>query len=143
MSATALAPVDDRPVVKCDTCHLTQFKTTNGLCRKCGVPLDPPPEPTVETEPENTAPVKLRGFPINAMRHDLLGESLACVLSVIRQAKGLSQSKFAILLGCPRTYVSKIECNQVMPTVSSLIRICKALDVRPDAFVRAVEIGAR
>ena len=43
--ATTLAPVDSREVVRCDDCHLVQFRTDNNLCRRCRTSLD-------EDEPE-------------------------------------------------------------------------------------------
>src|ERR1041385_5397735 len=49
--ATALAPVDSREVVRCDHCHLVQFRTNNNLCRKCRTSRDEDePEPILEVQ---------------------------------------------------------------------------------------------
>src|SRR5438445_812848 len=51
--ATTLAPVDSREVVRCDHCHLVQFRTNNHLCRKCKASLDEDePEPILVVQPE-------------------------------------------------------------------------------------------
>src|SRR5438270_10888054 len=45
LMATTLAPVDSREVLRCDHCHLVQFRTNNNLCRKCHLSLEAEPEP--------------------------------------------------------------------------------------------------
>lgn len=37
-----------------------------------------------------------------------------------RLSKGISQSELALKIGRPRTYISKVECGQAMPAISSL-----------------------
>ncbi|HZU33632.1 MAG TPA: helix-turn-helix transcriptional regulator [Candidatus Angelobacter sp.] len=118
--ATALAPVDSREVVRCDHCHLVQFRTTNNLCRKCRTSLDedePEPilveEPTVDTSGEgNQSQLQV-----------------AAAIRMLRQKSGLSQRQLAIRMQVPRTYVSKIENEKAMPTLSSLQRLATALEV--------------
>jgi len=118
--ATTLAPVDAREVLRCDRCHLVQFRTNNGLCRKCHASLDPD-EPEILIE--ETAPQ-----PISA---SIQGNGL-CVASAIRslrQRSGLSQRQLALRMRVPRTYVSKIENEKATPTLSSLERLANALQV--------------
>ena len=65
--ATTLAPVDSRDVVRCDQCHLVQFRTFNNLCRRCRTSLDEDePEPIltqqlqlVEPEPSSRSEVQV------------------------------------------------------------------------------------
>ena len=63
--ATTLAPVENREVVRCDHCHLVQFRTSNNLCRKCRTSLD-------EDEPEpifaQPSPVMV---PVSASRSEV------------------------------------------------------------------------
>jgi transcriptional regulator with XRE-family HTH domain len=47
----------------------------------------------------------------------------------LRQRSGLSQRQLALRMSVPRTYVSKIENEKATPTLSSLERLARALEV--------------
>lgn len=118
--ATTLAPVDSREVVRCDHCHLVQFRTTNNLCRKCRTSLDEEiPEPIIEIAPPVAEPA--------SEKHSQL--QVAASIRLLRQKSGLSQRQLAMRMKVPRTYVSKIENEKAMPTLSSLERLASALEV--------------
>jgi len=118
--ATTLAPVDSREVVRCDHCHLVQFRTVNNLCRKCRTSLDEDePEPIVIAQPPPLEPVN--------GNHSHL--QVATAIRMFRQKSGLSQRQLALRMQVPRTYVSKIENEKAMPTLSSLQRLAAALEV--------------
>jgi transcriptional regulator with XRE-family HTH domain len=118
--ATTLAPVDSREVVRCDQCHLVQFKTTNNLCRRCRTSLD-------EDEPEPIfAPALQLAIPTPASHSEV---RVAQAIRSLRLRGGLSQRQLALRMGVPRTYVSKIENEKATPTLSSLNRLATALEV--------------
>jgi transcriptional regulator with XRE-family HTH domain len=118
--ATTLAPVDSREVLRCDHCLLVQFRTTNNLCRRCHTSLD-------EEEPEivSTLPM-LPVMPMHGPRGHL---NLAASIRSLRLRNGLSQRQLAGRMSVPRTYVSKIENEKATPTLSSLERLARALEV--------------
>ena len=119
--ATTLAPVDSREVVRCDHCLLVQFRTTNSLCRKCHLSLD-------EVEVESVAPDPIPAImPINGNGRGHL--NLANSIRSLRLRSGLSQRQLALRMSVPRTYVSKIENEKATPTLSSLERLARALEV--------------
>jgi transcriptional regulator with XRE-family HTH domain len=118
--ATTLAPVDAREVVRCDRCQLVQFRTNNGLCRKCHACLDPDEPEILISEPAPSAP------PISEHGNGL---QVASAIRALRQRSGLSQRQLAIRMSVPRTYVSKIENDKATPTLSSLERLAHALQV--------------
>jgi transcriptional regulator with XRE-family HTH domain len=119
--ATTLAPVDSREVVRCDHCLLVQFRTTNSLCRKCHLSLD-------EVEVELVAPDPIPAImPINGNGRGHL--NLANSIRSLRLRSGLSQRQLALRMSVPRTYVSKIENEKATPTLSSLERLARALEV--------------
>ncbi|HLJ27942.1 MAG TPA: helix-turn-helix transcriptional regulator [Candidatus Angelobacter sp.] len=118
--ATTLAPVDSREVVRCDHCHLVQFRTVNNLCRKCKTSLDEDePEPILIIQPPGNEPLNTD--------HSHL--QVASSIRMFRQKSGLSQRQLALRMQVPRTYVSKIENEKAMPTLSSLQRLATALEV--------------
>ena len=118
--ATTLAPVENREVVRCDHCHLVQFRTVNNLCRKCRTSLD-------EDEPE---PIFAQPVPVvEPVEHSRSEVQVAQAIRSLRQRSGLSQRQLAMRMGVPRTYVSKIENEKATPTLSSLARLADALTV--------------
>ena len=119
--ATTVAPVDSREVVRCDRCLLVQFRTTNNLCRRCHGSLD-------EDEPELVAPIPEPAImPIHGNGRGHL--NLAASIRSLRLRNGLSQRQLATRMSVPRTYVSKIENEKATPTLSSLERLARALEV--------------
>jgi transcriptional regulator with XRE-family HTH domain len=119
--ATTLAPVDSREVVRCDHCHLVQFLTQNHNCRRCRQSLDPEPEPAPIVA-EALAPAAHNG---NGHSH----LQVAFAIRSLRTRFGLSQRQLAMRMQVPRTYVSKIENEKATPTLSSLERLARALEV--------------
>ena len=125
--ATTLAPVDSREVVRCDECHLVQFRTNNNLCRRCRTSLD-------EDEPE---PILTTAMPVAEAEESSESEvRLAKAIRSLRHRSGLSQRQLALRMGVPRTYVSKIENEKAVPTLSSLARLARALEVSVPDLLR-------
>ena len=119
--ATTLAPVDSREVVRCDHCLLVQFRTVNNNCRRCHSSLDEEPEP----EPVVMSPPVMMPMPGIGRGH----LNLATSIRSLRLRSGLSQRQLAGRMSVPRTYVSKIENEKATPTLSSLERLARALEV--------------
>jgi transcriptional regulator with XRE-family HTH domain len=117
--ATTLAPVDAREVVRCDFCHMVQFRTLSGLCRRCRKSLDHEDPPIIAVQPE---PQTFGSKAVPVLR-------VAGAIRALRQRIGLSQRQLALRMQVPRTYVSKIENEKATPTLSSLERLAKALEV--------------
>ena len=55
--------------------------------------------------------------------------NLASSIRSLRLRNGLSQRQLATRMSVPRTYVSKIENEKATPTLSSLERLARALEV--------------
>jgi transcriptional regulator with XRE-family HTH domain len=139
--ATTLAPVDSREVVRCDHCHLVQFRTNNNNCRKCRTSLDNEPEPVV-VAPE----IIPHGGTHNGNSPQQI--QIALAIRSLRRRSCLSQRQLAGRMQVPRTYVSKIENEKATPTLSSLQRLATALEVtipdllRGDGRAREDEIAS-
>lgn len=126
--ATTMAPVEAREVLRCEHCSLVQFRTINSLCRRCRKALDAAePQPVVIAGPvlvpENLE-VPERGIQVARAVKDL------------RRRNGLSQRELAARMGVPRTYISKIENEKAVPTLGSLNRLARALEVNICVLLR-------
>lgn len=130
--ATTLAPVDSREVLRCDHCHLVQFRTNNNLCRKCHLSLD-----TEEPEPE----IAVVEAPVSHGHGN--GLQIAMAIRSLRLRSGLSQRQLALRMQVPRTYVSKIENEKATPTLSSLQRLATALEVSVPDLLRSATSDTR
>jgi len=83
--------------------------------------MDEEPEP----EPMMVAPPVM--LPVNGNGRGHL--NLATSIRSLRLRSGLSQRQLAGRMSVPRTYVSKIENEKATPTLSSLERLARALEV--------------
>ena len=64
------------------------------------------------------------------------GLQVAAQVREIRRARHLSQRQLAGRMQVPRTYISKIENGKAMPTLSSLDRLARALQVDISTLLR-------
>lgn len=121
-----MAPVEQREVLRCDHCSLVQFRTSNSLCRRCHQCLEVEvPEPT---------PAPLAVVPPSTASSD--GLQVATAVRDLRHVRNLSQRQLAARMNVPRTYISKIENGKAMPTLSSLDRLARALQVDISTLLR-------
>jgi transcriptional regulator with XRE-family HTH domain len=123
-----IVSVDAREIVRCAyrNCRLLQYRTSNSLCRKCHKPLD------VE-EPVKLAPQLVTTQPGQSTE---AGLQVAGQVRDIRRARHLSQRQLAGRMEVPRTYISKIENGKAIPTLGSLERLARALEVDICQLVR-------
>lgn len=123
-----MAPVEQREVLRCDHCSLVQFRTSSSMCRRCHKSLD------VE-EPTPIAAV-LSVVPTPTSSTDESGLQVAKAVKDLRLVRNLSQRQLAGRMNVPRTYISKIENGKAMPTLGSLERLARALQVDISALLR-------
>ncbi len=64
------------------------------------------------------------------------GLHVAAQVREIRRARHLSQRQLAGRMQVPRTYISKIENGKAIPTLGSLERLAKALEIDVSQLVR-------
>ncbi|MBN1805977.1 MAG: helix-turn-helix transcriptional regulator [Sedimentisphaerales bacterium] len=55
-----------------------------------------------------------------------------------RTKKGLSQEKLGFEADLHRTHISLIERGLRSPTISTTVRLCAALEIEPDEFIKLV-----
>ena len=118
----------EREVLKCEHCKLVQFRTASDACRRCKKSLLP-------ELPKPQAALSLVAAPVEAEEED--GSiQVATAVRDLRRVRNLSQRQLAARMNVPRTYISKIENGKAMPTLSSLDRLAKALQVDISALLR-------
>ena len=124
---TSVFEVPQREVLRCEACKLVQFRTTSDTCRRCKKSLLPEPpkvQPAIALVLESTTEAPESGPQVATAVRDL------------RHVRNLSQRQLAARMGVPRTYISKIENGKAMPTLSSLDRLAKALQVDISTLLR-------
>ena len=119
--------LQQREVVRCDHCKLNQYRTSADSCRRCKKSLLP--------EPPKAAPALVL-VPEPVAAHKGEGISVATAVRDLRHVRNLSQRQLAARMNVPRTYISKIENGKAMPTLASMDRLARALQVDISALLR-------
>ena len=115
-----------REVLRCVHCKLVQYRNALPSCRRCKKSLEP--------EKAAPAPTPIAVFPAPAPAEK--GLQVATAVRDLRHVRNLSQRQLAARMNVPRTYISKIENGKAMPTLSSLDRLARALEVDISALLR-------
>ena len=126
-TAESVHEVPQREVLRCEACKLVQFRTAADTCRRCKKSLLP--------EPPKVQPTIALVLEVAADAPDT-GPQVATAVRDLRHVRNLSQRQLAARMGVPRTYISKIENGKAMPTLSSLDRLARALQVDISALLR-------
>ena len=115
-----------REVLRCDHCKLVQFRTTSAACRRC--------KKSLEIEKPVAAPAPIALMP--TVKPAEQGLQVATAVRDLRHVRNLSQRQLAARMSVPRTYISKIENGKAMPTLNSLDRLARALEVDMSELLR-------
>ncbi len=130
-----------KTIIRCAPCGLVQFQTKSGFCRRCDQPLiqvqieeSGRPFGQDEVKPEQliTGTIsrskdhshKSRNEYSAALRRAVARQTREC-----RQRLGFSQALLARKLGIPRSYLSRVENEYLLPGPVMLEHIAKALQV--------------
>mgnify|MGYP001414967436 CR=1 FL=1 len=65
--------------------------------------------------------------------------ALGRALRKLRLAAGLSQEQLGLVSGVQRNFISLIETGQNQPTITTIFKLARALDVRPSQLVAEAE----
>jgi transcriptional regulator with XRE-family HTH domain len=74
-----------------------------------------------------------------AMRAEQVSAAFGRVLREQRTAAGVSQEQLALSADVDRTFVSQMERGIRQPTVTTLFKLAKALDMQPSTLVSRTE----
>ncbi len=119
-------PEVQREVLRCGHCKLVQYRTLTPTCRRC--------KQSMQIEKPAAAPAPLTLVPSPKAAEQ--GLQVATAVRDLRHVRNLSQRQLAARMNVPRTYISKIENGKAMPTLSSLDRLARALEVDIAALLR-------
>ena len=107
--------------LRCPNCHLVQFRTKTDLCRRCQQFLETPlrsahpyicPAAGIEPSPES------------------LAQRIGAAIQFHRKQQRLSQQQLAKTMRTSRSYISKLERGQLVPTLNTLHRAAQALGLK-------------
>jgi len=73
------------------------------------------------------------------MRTEQISTAFGRVLREQRDSQGLSQEALALSADVDRTFVSQIERGIRQPTLTTLCKLAKALDIQPSTLVQRME----
>ena len=73
------------------------------------------------------------------MRAEQVSRVFGHVLREQRIARGISQEALALTADVDRTFVSQMERGIRQPSITTLIKLCKALGVQPSVMVARME----
>ncbi|WP_390905470.1 helix-turn-helix domain-containing protein [Occallatibacter riparius] len=109
-----------RQTLICPVCQLSQFERGTGKCRRCHSSLGLSYfEILFPTSPGA----------LNAQSMIAIGLEVGSLIRNLRFRRGITQETLASLTGIHRTYLSRVERGQVMPSLLNLLRIMGALGV--------------
>jgi len=69
----------------------------------------------------------------------MIVEVFGKVLRELRTTKGISQEKLAEYCDLDRTYISLLERGLRQPTITTLFKIAKALEIKASELVKVIE----
>jgi transcriptional regulator with XRE-family HTH domain len=69
----------------------------------------------------------------------MIDKKFGQVLKSLRKTKGLSQEEFALNICLHRTYISQLERGIKSPSLRTIERVCRELDISLSKFMELVE----
>lgn len=69
-------------------------------------------------------------------------EAFGRALQDLRQRRGVSQEQLGFASGYHRNYISLLERGKKSPSLTALLQLARALNVRPTEFIQRVEADA-
>ena len=109
-----------RDTVVCPVCQLSQFERGNGKCRRCHHSLGIAYIDLFLSDPL----AYLASRQMIVIRKEVGG-----LIRRLRSRRDMTQAALASLTGIHRTYISRAERGQVLPSVIALMKIAGALGV--------------
>jgi transcriptional regulator with XRE-family HTH domain len=134
-SNPAIEPLQAREVLRCQHCSLVQFRTASDLCRRCSKAL-PSRFPVLVEEPACAEDGEMSEAEMEMELGTTMerGErnrkvSVGARLKLIRRQRELTQVEMSALLGIPRSYLSRIENNRLLPGPLMVQKFSTALEI--------------
>jgi DNA-binding XRE family transcriptional regulator len=104
----------------CPNCDLKQFERTSTNCRRCHLSLG-------IAYIEIYLPSSL--VPVTSQKIVAIRKEVGGLIRRLRSRREITQAALASLTGIHRTYLSRAERGQVMPSIIAMMQIASALGV--------------
>ena len=141
---------DDRKVIRCLRCNLLQYVTRNNQCRRCfgWLIVEAPATAKLEALPEPTS-MPSKNFQVVT--------KMGARIAELRMRAGLTQGELCRRSGVTRSFLSRMECGVMCPSLATMERLAGAMgislglmfetgtlqDLLMNPFVRAVAVFGR
>lgn len=97
----------------CSICKLKQFERGSGRCRRCHRSL-------------GFTYIELN-LSADLFHPQFIRREIGSLVRFLRSRYGITQSELASRTGIHRTYLSRVECGQIIPSVVAVMRIAQSL----------------
>ena len=67
------------------------------------------------------------------------GKVFGSVLKLVRSGRNISQEKLAELCDLDRTYISLLERGLRQPSLTTIFKLCEALEIKPSELLSIIE----
>lgn len=139
-------PESPKTIIRCSACRLVQFETRSGCCRRCDHPLPPVGSVAmqVQAEADSMPSADTTVVPGKRSRRDWSTGLRQAVARRTRQRRlelGVSQVRFARMLGIPRSYLSRVENEHLLPGPAMLARFAEYLGIEFSSIWEAPPAG--
>jgi transcriptional regulator with XRE-family HTH domain len=112
----------DRDVIRCITCGMVQYRTRNGNCRRCIHVLTPKIESLILPPASQELQGDLRQ-PLEKWPNREMVKNVGQRIRQLRESRGMSQTQLQARSRVSRSYLSRIECGQMTPSLGTLEKI--------------------
>jgi transcriptional regulator with XRE-family HTH domain len=123
----------DRDVIRCITCGMVQYRTRNGNCRRCIHVLTPRIESLILPPASQELPGDLRQ-PLEKWPNHEMVKNIGQRVRQLRESRGMSQSQLQARSRVSRSYLSRIECGQMTPSLRTLEKISETFGIGLNRF---------
>lgn len=131
---------EERPTVRCSACQLFQYKTVNGVCRRCRKPL-PALKPLLSL-PLSTQPLESGSPLIPFSKQREIVKNIWKRLREVRLLKNFPQNSSEWRGSFPvRNYLSRLENGTGRPTIAVLEHLAERYGVNIREFFKTNDTG--
>src|ERR1700689_2114618 len=123
----------DRDVIRCITCGMVQYRTSNGNCRRCLHLLRPKTQFLISPLALQELPGDDRQ-PFEKWPNRETVENIGQRIRQLRESREMTQTQLQVRSRVSRSYLSRIENGQMTPSLGTIEKISEPLGIGLNRF---------